>query len=55
MKSRKLWAFILMELFSIGLLLKGVMTADQWIDFTKWIFGLYAAGNVGEHFSEKLK
>ena len=23
-------------------------------EFTKWIFGIYAAGNVGEHASKKL-
>ena len=26
-----------------------------WADFTKWVFGIYAAGNVGEHVSKKLK
>ena len=25
-----------------------------WADFTKWIFGIYAAGNVGEHASKTL-
>ena len=25
-----------------------------WAEFTKWIFGIYAAGNVGEHASKKL-
>ena len=27
---------------------------QAWADFTKWIFGIYAAGNVGEHASKKL-
>ena len=22
-----------------------------WADFVKWVFGIYAAGNVGEHVS----
>jgi len=25
-----------------------------WADFTKWIFGIYAAGNVGEHVSKSI-
>ena len=25
-----------------------------WAEFTKWIFGIYAAGNVGEHASKNL-
>ena len=25
-----------------------------WAEFVKWIFGIYAAGNVGEHASKTL-
>ena len=25
-----------------------------WADFVKWVFGIYAAGNVGEHASKSL-
>ena len=25
-----------------------------WSEFVKWIFGIYAAGNVGEHVSKKV-
>ena len=25
-----------------------------WAEFTKWIFGIYAAGNVGEHVSKNI-
>jgi hypothetical protein len=25
-----------------------------WAEFTKWIFGIYAAGNVGEHVSNSM-
>ena len=25
-----------------------------WADFVKWVFGIYAAGNVGEHVSSNL-
>ena len=25
-----------------------------WAEFTKWIFGIYAAGNVGEHAANKV-
>ena len=25
-----------------------------WAEFVKWIFGIYAAGNVGEHVSTNI-
>ena len=25
-----------------------------WAEFTKWIFGIYGAGNVGEHVSTNI-
>jgi len=25
-----------------------IMNTEQWIEFTKWILGLYLAGNVGD-------
>ena len=25
-----------------------------WADFVKWVFGIYAAGNVGEHASNAI-
>jgi len=25
-----------------------------WAEFVKWIFGIYAAGNVGEHAATKV-
>lgn len=38
-----------------GCLLVSMVTFQEWGDFTKWIFGLYAAGNVGEHVAKKVK
>ena len=26
-----------------------------WAEFVKWIFGIYAAGNVGEHVASKVE
>lgn len=51
--SRKLWAFIVLEVFASASFLNGLMNADQWIAFTQWNFGIYAVGNVGEHFAKK--
>ena len=25
-----------------------------WAEFVKWVFGIYAAGNVGEHVSSNM-
>lgn len=30
------------------------ITADQWITFTKWMAGLYMAGNVGDTAASAL-
>ena len=35
-------------------MLGGIADFGGWADFTKWIFGLYAAGNVGEHVAKKV-
>ncbi len=29
--------------------------ADQWMDFEKWVFGIYAVGNGTEHISNAVK
>ena len=30
------------------------LTSAIWVDFSKWILGLYMAGNVGDTAAEKL-
>ena len=53
LKSRKLLcAGVCFASASIAL---GAGLADfqGWSDFVKWVFGIYAAGNVGEHVSKK--
>jgi hypothetical protein len=39
--------------FATGALVLNAATFQEWSDFIKWVFGIYAAGNVGEHISEK--
>lgn len=53
-KSRKLYAAIVVFIVASICLYFDKATFDQWSDFIKWVFGLYAAGNVGEHISDKL-
>ncbi len=31
-----------------------IMSTTTWVDFSKWILGLYMAGNVGDTAAEKL-
>jgi len=44
-----------MILFITSIVFVAIDKADftQWADFVKWVFGIYAAGNVGEHVSNK--
>ena len=31
------------------------MNAGEWINFNKWIFGIYATGNVGQKAAEHYR
>ena len=53
--SRKLILAITLFVASIVFLLTDYADFSQWADFVKWVFGIYAAGNVGEHVSQKMK
>ena len=49
-----LFALILMVGASIFLGIEKIDSA-QWVDFMKWIFGIYAGGNAAEHISGAFK
>lgn len=52
-KSRKLICAAICFVAATAALLLGSASFTEWGDFVKWIFGLYAAGNVGEHVAKK--
>lgn len=54
-KSRKLIVLIFLLLTSIGMVFTGHGDLQTWTEFAKWIFGIYAVGNVGEHFVNNKK
>ena len=53
-KSVKLWAMIVLILFVGFLNYSGTVTGAQYIDFIKWIFGIFVAGNVGSKVTSKV-
>ena len=53
LKSRKLLCAGICYVSATAALLYGMAEFKDWADFVKWIFGLYAAGNVGEHVARK--
>ena len=53
LKSRKLLGAAICFAAATAAMLGGIADFNGWADFTKWIFGLYAAGNVGEHVAKK--
>lgn len=55
LKSRKLLCATVCFVIATGCLFINMATFQEWGDFIKWIFGLYAAGNVGEHVAKKTK
>ena len=42
-------------LLATGLLLAGFVDGEQWVDVTKWVTGLFMAGNVGEKYASKTE
>ena len=55
LKSRKLLCASVCFAAATVALVTNAATFQEWGDFVKWVFGIYAAGNVGEHISEKTK
>jgi len=52
--SKKLLCAGLCFLASTLFVVLGKADFQGWAEFTKWIFGIYAAGNVGEHVSKGI-
>jgi hypothetical protein len=52
-KDRKYTAFWAVFLFSGTALFFDKLAGDQWVTFMTFVFGLYMAGNVGAHYTQK--
>ena len=48
-KSRKLLCALALFVAATVFVFIGQTDFEGWSDFIKWVFGIYAAGNVGEH------
>lgn len=46
-KGRKFTTMIGLMTASTGLLLAKRLPPAEWVSFNKWMFGIYATGNVG--------
>jgi hypothetical protein len=53
-RSRKFMLAMLSFVMSSAWLALGMIDALQWVDITKWVLGLYLAGNVGDTAAERL-
>tara|TARA_R110002153_G_C12942472_1_gene457537 strand:+ start:37 stop:279 length:243 start_codon:yes stop_codon:yes gene_type:complete len=53
-KSRKLLCAIALFVVATVFVFIGQTDFQGWSDFVKWVFGIYAAGNVGEHTANKI-
>jgi len=52
--SKKLLCAGICFLAASTFVILGKADFQGWAEFTKWIFGIYAAGNVGEHVSNSI-
>lgn len=53
--SRKLHIAVVGFVAATALLTTGNLSSEQWVEFIKWIFAIYAGANVGEHLSNALE
>jgi|TARA_R110000744_G_scaffold375482_4_gene488971 hypothetical protein len=53
LQSKKLMFAMILFIASIIFVATNQADFSQWAEFVKWVFGIYAAGNVGEHVSTK--
>lgn len=54
-KSRKFWLMMLLFVTATLMFYLYRLESGEWVEFVKWIFGIYAVGNVGEHVSKNIK
>lgn len=55
LESRKLWLFLMLFLVSSAYVWFGKgITFVEWADFQKWLFGIYASANIGEHVATNM-
>lgn len=52
-KSRKLLICIALFITSTVFLALETATFGEWSDFNMWNFGIYAGGNIGEHYTKR--
>ncbi|MCK5126815.1 MAG: hypothetical protein KAR42_11215 [candidate division Zixibacteria bacterium] len=55
LKSVKLWLMIALIVFVGFLNYSGTVDGTQYIDFIKWLFGIFVAGNVGAKITNKVE
>lgn len=55
LKSVKLWLLLLLIAFVGFLNYSGTVDGAQYIDFIKWLFGIFVVGNVGAKVTSKIK
>lgn len=54
LKSVKLWMLIALISFTGFLNYSGSVDGGQYIDFIKWVFGIFVVGNVGTKATKKM-
>lgn len=53
--SRKFILTVLIEVGATIFVLTGALDVDQWMQLSKWILGIYAVGNAGEHIAKSFR
>ena len=53
--SRKLQAWLLLTVVITAMAFLKEATFQEWLEGQQWLFGIYAAGNIGEHYTTNSK
>ena len=53
LKSRKLIVATVLFISATTFVVTGNAGFTDWAEFMKWCFAIYAAGNIGEHYTNK--
>jgi len=55
LKSRKFWGFAVIVGCATAATIFGKVAPNDWMSLVTYVFGIYVAGNVGEHVAKAFK
>ena len=51
--GRKMFLALMLFIIATILLIMNTAQFSEWAEFIKWVFGIFALGNAGEHLAKR--